>query len=598
MCGIVACHTRQPALDFLLPGLARLEYRGYDSAGVAVTSDGGDIVRLRSIGHLESLERRIAGHTGPQLNGVGIGHTRWATHGMVTENNTHPHTDCARDVHVVHNGIIENALALRDELKRRGHIFSSDVDSEVIAHLVEDELRVCVGTLFDVVNRITSRLIGSWAIAAISRRDRVVVVTAHRSPLVVAHTDVGSFAASDAAALVGWSVDSQVLEDGDVVELRDDGIRWRRADGSSSQPTTRHIVEQSSSVVLGDAPDYMAKEISEQAARADALIQRLEPTIANGKLWEELGLRSLQRVRFVACGTSLNAAAVLARFLGKYGVPATLAPASELEHVVLEPGTLAVALSQSGETADVLRAIAHHPPDVPLLALTNVSHSTLARTADAVLDLGVGTEIGVAATKTFTAQIIAGSSVLLSGLVRSGRLDRATAEELVSRLRQLPQEMELSDDFSRQHVPSVARAVRDAAGFLFVARGAAVPYAAEGALKLKEISYRWAEFQPAGELKHGPIALIEPGTPVVAIDDGHPKLAGNLAEMEARQAHIILVGGTGSTLAYRDGSSPVPAPWGPLPAILPLQRLARELALVLGRDVDKPRNLAKCVTVE
>jgi glucosamine--fructose-6-phosphate aminotransferase (isomerizing) len=596
MCGIVACRTRRPALDFLLPGLRRLEYRGYDSAGVAVHTRTGDVVRVRSVGRLDSLERRIASDAGPVLGGTGIGHTRWATHGAVTEVNSHPHAGCGDEVQVVHNGIIENADELRCDLALRGHVFASVVDSETVAHLVEEALREGAD-LAEAVDKTSARLVGSWALAVLRRGDPAVVVTAHRSPLVVAVNDEGTFAASDMTALAGWSDHVQVVEDGDVVVLGDGHVTWRRADGSRTAPPALATSATRDAVELGDARDYMAKEISEQRANAAQIIDRLSDGIVDGSVWRDLGVPPLSRVRFVSCGTSLNAATVVNRVLGRFGVAGMIAPASELEDAVLEPETLTIALSQSGETADVLRALEVTRGSSPVLAVTNVPSSTLGRSADAVVPLGIGPEIGVAATKTFTAQVLVGTAVMLSGLVYARRLDAATATVLVERLRAVPAQITDADRLAGDHVEAVVQSFRDAPGFLFVGRGAAVPYAAEGALKLKEVTYRWTECQPAGELKHGPIALIDEGTPVVVVDDGHPKLPSNIAEMRARGACVVGVGGPGSVLPYRDGL-PEQVPWGPLASVVALQHLARKLALELGRDVDKPRNLAKSVTVE
>ncbi len=287
---------------------------------------------------------------------------------------------------------------------------------------------------------------------------------------------------------------------------------------------------------------------------------------------------------------------MLARLLARWDVPAVVVPASEVEYDVHEPGTINVALSQSGETADVLRAVDHFRSD-PLLAITNVPHSTLARRADALVELGIGPEIGVAATKTFSAQVVTGVAVLLSGLVAHHRLSPGAARPLVRQLCHVPQQLGTAHELAGARCEHVALGVRDATGFLFVARGPAVPYASEGALKLKELTYRWAEHHPAGELKHGPIALLEKGTPVVVVDDGHPKLGGNIAEVRARGARVITIGGPESSLPYRLDRA-TPAPWGPLAAVVVLQHFARCLALQLGRDVDKPRNLAKSVTVE
>lgn len=596
MCGIVACQTSTPALGYLLPALSRLEYRGYDSAGVAVQTVLGEVVRVRSVGRLKALSRMVAEVNGPDLDGVGIGHTRWATHGLVTETNSHPHIDCTGEIHVVHNGIIENADELRAVLVAEGHRMSTDVDSETIAHLVEAAVVTGVD-LASAVSTATARLRGSWAVAVMRRGCREVVVTAHHSPLLVGHGAAGSFAASDVTALAGWVEDVDVLENDDIAVLRAAGIEWRvRSTARGPTPSRLATGFAIDDIDLGDWTDYMAKEIAEQPLSVARTVDRLGEGISDGSLWRGLGLPHLERVRFVACGTSLNAASVLARLLTEWQVPSALAPASELDSVVSEAGALTIALSQSGETADVLRAL-ERSGDGPVLGLTNVAHSTLGRSADAVLDLGAGPEIGVAATKTFTAQVVTGASVLLSGLVDAGRLDKRSSSNLVNRLRELPTRMAVADELARESCREIARSVADAPGFLLVGRGRAVPYVAEGALKLKELTYRWAEHYAGGELKHGPIALIEPGTPVIVLDDGDPKLPGNIAEVRARNARVLCVGGADSDLPYRR-DEPTGEAWGPLPAAVVLQHLARELALVLGRDVDKPRNLAKSVTVE
>jgi glucosamine--fructose-6-phosphate aminotransferase (isomerizing) len=595
MCGIVACRSSRPALNFLLPALAQLEYRGYDSAGIAVASEAGEPVRLRSVGRLAKLAELVADYDGPTLDGVGIGHTRWATHGPATENNAHPHVDCTGEVFVVHNGIIENAGPLRAALLAAGHRFSSDVDSEVVAHLVEDEIASGAASTAEAVQGALPKLTGSWALAVLRRGERAVVVTTRHSPLLVAETPEGAFAASDVTAMAAIAERVEPLEDGDIVELTDGGLRWVTARTSPDHQRKCLTGLSPTMLELAEAPDFMAKEIAEQPAIAADLVARYVGQVPNGRLWTGLGLPPLSRVRFLACGTSLHAAQVLARVLASAGVPSTLAPASEVDGLVTEPNTLTVALSQSGETADVLRVLDRRYG--PVLALTNSRLSTLARTADAVVDLTAGVEVGVAATKTFTAQVIAGTAVMLSGLVAAGLLTSRDAAGLADELAELPSELALAHELAQGPAAKLAEDLIDRRGFLFVARGSAVPYAAEGALKLKEISYCWAEHHAAGELKHGPIALIEPGTPVVVVDNGHPKLAGNVAEIAARGARVISVAGLEAALPYRVGSS-VDAPWGPLSAVVPLQHLARELAVALGRDVDKPRNLAKSVTVE
>ncbi|MCU1677291.1 MAG: glucosamine--fructose-6-phosphate aminotransferase, isomerizing [Frankiales bacterium] len=595
MCGIAACLTAGPALDFLLPALRQLEYRGYDSAGVAVHTDGGDVVRIRAIGRLSALSDLVAAHSGPTLNGVGIGHTRWATHGGVTVANAHPHTDCAGAVHVVHNGIIDNAEVLRARLVSAGHLLATDVDSEVVAHLVEDELR-STAVLAEAVHRVAALLHGSWALAVTRRGERSVVVTAFHSPLAVALGEDGCYGASDVTALAGVASRVQVLRDGDCAVLRRDSIEWFGGLGAANPPPVVPAPRRAD-VGMGAFQDFMDKEITEQPAAVARLLSRLTGGIANGELWTQLRLPAFRRVRFVACGTSLNAARALANLLAcTGGIPSTVAPASELASAVLEPDTLCVALSQSGETADVLRALDDRRP-LAVLAITNTVESTLGRRADAVVDLGVGVEMGVAASKTFTAQVVAGSAVFLSAMAAIGRIAATDAAHFARDLDAVAGRLAYADLSARAHIPGLAPTLLEQPGFLYVSRGSGMPYAAEGALKLKELSYRWVECDPAGELKHGPIALIEQGTPVVVVDNGNPKLAGNVAEMRARGARIIAVGGPDSSIPCRTSSAD-PAPWGPLEAVIPLQHLAREIALGLGRDVDKPRNLAKSVTVE
>lgn len=595
MCGIVACATATPALRFLLPALRTLEYRGYDSAGVAVQSADGRIVRFREVGGLAALAELVDGSPTEHLDGVGIGHTRWATHGVVTRANAHPHADCRDDVHVVHNGIIDNADALRRRLMLSGHRMASDVDTEVVAHLVEEAVTKGV-PLPDAVAQVAELLTGSWALAVMRRGAPCVVVTAQESPLLVGVGPEGAFATSDLTALSDRTDDARVVADGEVLVLHREGIERRGDAGPTPVALTASGLAPSELRLTGH-PDYMSQEIAAQAPVLETVADRFAHGIVDGSLWRDTGLPDLRRVRFVCCGTSLNAARVLARVLGRWGVPSTMAPASELAGCPREDGTVEIALSQSGETADVLHAIDATGAGDPLLALTNVGHSTLARKADAVVLLGAGPEIGVAATKTFAAQVAVGSAVLLSGLRAAGVLTPEEGRAAADLLYHLPEQVRAADELAHDRVPALVDRLQSAPGFLYVARGDGVPYAYEGALKLTEISYRWTECQPAGELKHGPIALIEPGTPVVVVDDGHPKLGGSIAEVRARRADVVVVGGPDSEGPYRL-DEPDHAPWGPLASVVVLQHLARSVAIALGRDVDKPRNLAKSVTVE
>ncbi|WP_144765458.1 glutamine--fructose-6-phosphate transaminase (isomerizing) [Curtobacterium sp. 9128] len=592
MCGIIAARVADDATPYLLDGLERLEYRGYDSAGIAVRTAVGGTEVLRSVSRLGDLRALVAARSGAALTGTGIGHTRWATHGGVSERNAHPHQDCSGRVSVVHNGIVENADRLRTTLETQGHVFASDVDSEVIAHLVERALAVDADLML-AVQIATAQLEGSWAIVVLDAVTGRMVVAAERSPLVVARTGRGDFVASDVGAIAEWCETFVALRDGDVVELGE-SWEWSSAGVAVPVPFPTPSPFAAAALDLGDHPDHMAKEIEEQPAVVAAVLDRVAVRAADGGMWAGLGLPDPERLAVVACGTSLHAGQVIAtalRWIG--GVPTDVVVASEADQVVLSPGTLVVAISQSGETADVLRALDRFGDAHPVLALTNNVHSSLARRADAVLDCHAGPEIGVAATKTFTAQVVVGVAAMLSALVASGRLspDRATAH--VRALRSLPARMEHAGRVAADRVPLLVSSVRDASGFLFLGRGAGLPYAAEGALKLKELSYRWAEAYPAGELKHGPLALVDEGTPVVVVDHGDPRLQAAIAEVRARGGRVITIGGPGSDVPAL-GS---PEPWGPLEAVVPLQMFARELALRLGCDVDKPRNLAKSVTV-
>jgi glucosamine--fructose-6-phosphate aminotransferase (isomerizing) len=590
MCGIVACDTTQPALNYIVPALERLEYRGYDSAGVAVSTADGGLALLRSVGKLEALKKLVAGYKGPLLNGTGIGHTRWATHGGVCERNAHPHLSCDERLAIVHNGIIDNAAALRSQLRDQGHHFRSDVDSEVVAHLVEEQL---AGNpdLLAAVRNASQRISGSWAIAALERDSGRIVVGANRCPLVVAHSPHGDFAASDVAAVLEWVDSVHILRDGDIVELGG-GRRWAGPDGPRTPPAPIVPGWRPDELLLGDHQDFMAKEIAEQAGVAARIVDRLAPGIADGALWRDLGMPAPERVRILACGTSLHAGLVIGRLFEHTGrVPVRPVIASEGGADIVEPHTTTIAISQSGETADVLQAL----NSAPLVALTNNVHSSLARRADAVVNCHAGPEVGVAATKTFTAQVLTGVALALSGLVYGGRLSRTRARDYVNMFARVPEYLAAADRIAARRIPDLVESLTEAPGFLFIARDAGVPYAAEGALKLQEITYRWAHAYPAGELKHGPIALIDDNTPVVAIDDGNRRLKANIAEVAARGARVIDIGGPGSALPVLPEKQ---MPWGPLEAVVALQHLARSLAVELGRDVDKPRNLAKSVTVE
>ena len=601
MCGIVACHIEGSAPDYLCEALESLEYRGYDSVGIAVRTVGGGALRVRSTHRVAELVQQMTTLPTDNLTGVGIGHTRWATHGGVSERNAHPHTDCTGAVYVVHNGIIENWKDLKGELLSAGHEFCSDVDSEVIAHLVEDELASGVD-LADALSRTIDRCHGSGAIVVMDSRSGRIVGASRHAPLVVAASPLGSFLASDISAFGSLVASFQVLRDGDVVELAAP-LRW--SGNHADQPEVIRHEWTSTELGLHGYPDHMAKEIDEQPELAGRILDRVGTGAANGALWRSLELPEFDRVAIVGCGTSLNAGGIVAAAFRRFGMmPAETIIASEAADTILDPRTLVIAMSQSGETADILHALdGDNFAHCPVLAVTNNPHSSLARRANAIIECNAGPEIGVAATKTFVAQVLTGVAIAISALHELGRVDRANTRSILSDLRRTPDLLAQSLAVAKDVVPPLAAQLATSPGVIFLGRGAGVVYAAEGALKLKELTYRWAQHYPAGELKHGPLALVEEGTPVVVVDGDAARMAGNIAEVAARGARLITIGGAGSTIPALGRSLHAPVgngfqPCGPLESVIPMQVLARELALVLGRDVDKPRNLAKSVTVE
>ncbi len=598
MCGIVACRSRDSAAQFLVSALQRLEYRGYDSAGIAVTGvRPGPLTVVRSVGRIASLEERLAGARPSADLGLGIGHTRWATHGSVSEANAHPHQDCHGAIAVVHNGIIDNAADLRAELVARGHVLTSDVDSEVVAHLVEEDF-ARTGSLGAATLAATRRLRGSWALAVTAGSESEIVLATYHSSLAVGSGPDGHVAASDITALVGTVTSVSVLGDGDVVVLGDT-VTWLDPTGMPTPPRESvRLTWACEDVERGAYDDFMEKEIAEQPEVVLRLLQRLLPGIPDGSLWSGTGLPAPTRLQFLACGSSFYASQVMARTFGRLsGLPADVVVASEFDELVPRSpseGLLTIAVSQSGETSDVLQAV--EGVEGPVLAVTNRPSSSLARRSDAVLESSAGPEIGVAATKTFTTQVVVGAALAVAHAVATQRISTREAVGHGLRLGALPGRLEAVHTASFPVAVALAEELAEARSFFFVSRGGGLPYAAEGALKLKEITYRNAEVIPAGEFKHGPIALIEQGTPVLLVESGDPtRLAGAAAELASRGARVIRLGSSGSdTFPVLTGATPA---WGPLESVVALQHLARCLAVVLGRDADKPRNLAKSVTV-
>ena len=614
MFGIVGYVGRDEALPIVMEGLRRLEYRGYDSAGIAVV-DGVLTVRKRA-GKLAELEALLVDRPAPPAT-IAIGHTRWATHGAPTEGNAHPHLDCEGRVAVIHNGIIENFQELRARLDKQGHVFASETDTECVAHLLEEKL-ADAGSLADAVRMAVGELEGSYALVVISSNhpDELVGVKVS-SPLVVAMWDGGeAMLASDIPALLGTHrADRPTIapvDEGRIVSLTRDGVAAMDLDGAG---VPLHPIEVDWNVAQaqkGGYPYFMRKEIDEQpAAIRDTLAGRVH---AAGLQLDELRvsddvLREVSKVFVVACGTAFHSGLV-----AKYAIehwtrlPVEIEIASEFRYrdPVLGPDTLTLAVSQSGETIDTLEAARHAARQgSQVLAVTNTVGSSLAREADGVFYTHAGPEIGVAASKTFSTQMVAQELVALYlAQVRAAKFPEEISEVLVD-LDELPAKVARAIA-SEDRVRAIAERLADARDVLFIGRHTGYPAALEGALKLKELSYIHAEAYPAGELKHGPIALIEDGVPVVAIATRchvYPKMLSNIQEVKARGASVIAIVTEGDTEAARLADRVLEVPetpelLSPVVVTVPLQLLAYHVAVLRGCDVDQPRNLAKSVTVE
>ncbi len=610
MCGIVAATAGRDVVPVLITGLKALEYRGYDSAGISVF-ENGQLVRVRAKGKVRELEALydqapVAGHSG-------IAHTRWATHGIPSTANAHPHFSSER-VAVVHNGIIENHAELREELKSLGYRFESETDTEVIAHLVDHELLRGVD-LRGAVTAAIARLHGAYAIAVMNRDQPERIVGARRgSPLVVGIGESEHFLGSDVQALIRQTSRFAYLNEGDVVEIRRDGFRIFDADGEPVERAVRTSELSADAVERGEYRHYMIKEIHEQPR---AIADTLEGRISEGRILPNIFgvdadtlLAQVKHVQIVACGTSYHAGMVARYWLeGIAGVPCSVEVASEYRyrHSVVPPGTLFLAVSQSGETADTLAALRDGRTRGYLgsMAICNVPESSLVRESDLVLMTRAGPEIGVASTKAFTTQLAA-LALLVLELARLNGVEADKLEQLVAELATLPRVVsevlvlepeiaQLAERFvPRQHA-------------LFLGRGVHYPVAMEGALKLKEISYIHAEAYPAGELKHGPLALVDDEMPVITVAPNNQlleKLKSNLEEVRARGGELFVFADTDATVTQNGNRGAVikVASGGNLiaPAVftVPLQILAYHVAVLRGTDVDQPRNLAKSVTVE
>src|ERR687898_154086 len=584
MCGIVGYAGNQQALPILLEGLRRLEYRGYDSAGVAVL-DGGEVQVVRKAGKLEALERALGSDT--VLNGAsGIGHTRWATHGQPTDRNAHPHLDCSGRVAVIHNGIIENFFTLRQQLEGEGHRFASQTDTECVAHLVEGAL--AEGLAFpDAVRKALTRLEGSFALAVLHQGDPGVVVGAKRVlPLVAGRAAGENFVASDFAAFLDRTKDGVILEDDQVVVVTPERLEVTDLDGRPVEAYEHHVDWDLSAAEKGGYEHFMLKEMHEQPlAIKQTLEGRTDPAgrlVLDELRMSEDELREVDKVFVVACGTAYHSGLV-----AKYAIehwtrlPVEIEIASEFRYrdPVLDRNTLVIAISQSGETADTLGAVRYaRRQRARVLTVCNTVGASIPRESDAVLYTRAGPEVCVAATKTFATQLAAMYLVALY----------------------------LAQVRGTMFTDKVAGEYKDAHDWLFLGRHVGYPMALEGALKLKEISYLHAEGYPAAELKHGPIALIEDGTPVVVVHPSshvYAKMLTNIQEVAARGAAIIAIAEDGDREVAAHATHVLRVPptaqlLAPLVCLIPLQLLSYHVAVARGCPIDKPRNLAKSVTVE
>ncbi|MCQ5091139.1 glutamine--fructose-6-phosphate transaminase (isomerizing) [Slackia exigua] len=611
MCGIVGYTGTSQATDILIDGLKRMEYRGYDSAGIAVQTDAGLVVR-RKVGKVSGLEAIVASE---HIEGTcGIGHTRWATHGRPSERNAHPHTDCSGRFAVVHNGIIENFAALKEELAGRGHEFRSDTDTEVIAHLIEEAYE---GDLLDAVRMAARRLVGAYGLAVTCTFEPGVIVAARKdSPVIIGAGETGAIVASDIVAIVGETRDAVVLENDTFARMAcvdgEVSISYRDFDGEAIEPEVMHVDWDISAAERGGYPDFMMKEIFEQPRTIrDTLAGRM----VNGHLkFDELTLNfeelaAIDRVYIIACGTSYHAGLVAKNLIeGWSRIPCEVEVASEFRYrnPIVTPSTLVVAVSQSGETADTLAAIRDaRIRGAKVFGITNVVGSPIARESDGVIYIKANKEIAVAATKSFLGQVVA--LTLLSMLLGQVR-GLLTTKQIRMLFRELAdtalQVEEILSDLAP--IDEAAEACKDATSALFVGRGIGATICYEGALKLKEVSYLHAEAYAAGEMKHGPIALLDEGFPVIAVATQSPtydKVVSNIQECKARGARIVVVATEGDEDIREHADYVIYVPkvrdcFSAVTVSVPLQLFARAIAIKRGCDVDQPRNLAKSVTVE
>lgn len=616
MCGIVGYVGAKQAIDVVIEGLRRLEYRGYDSAGVALLTEYGLATDKRA-GKLGNLESALSGKPLAAAT-TGIGHTRWATHGGPTDRNAHPHIDCDRKLAVIHNGIIENFAELRQELEKKGHEFVSETDTESVAHLLEDEYRNSNDDLAEAMRRVCRRLRGAFTLVAIHADSPGLVVGARRnSPLVVGRGTNENFLASDVSAFIAFTRNAIELGQDQVVEIRDDLVQVTNFDGSPAITNEYEVTWDAAAAEKGGFPHFMLKEIAEQPrAVADTLLGRIGE---DGRLaLDEMRLsddelREVDKIIVIGCGTAYHAG-LIAKYAIEHWtrIPVEIELASEFRYrdPIVDRSTLVIAISQSGETMDTLMALRHaREQRARVLAICNTNGSTIPRESDAVLYTHAGPEIAVASTKAFLTQIVATYLVgLYLAQVRGTKFgDEITS--IIDALSEMPEKIEQVLE-TMEPIRNLAATLQDKSSVLFLGRHVGFPVALEGALKLKELAYMHAEGFAAGELKHGPIALIEAGTPVIVSVPSprgrsviHDKVLSNIQEVRARGALAIVIAEEGdeSVIDFADHLIRIPqcaTLLQPLLATVPMQVFACEMASLKGFDIDQPRNLAKSVTVE
>ncbi|HTJ96744.1 MAG TPA: glutamine--fructose-6-phosphate transaminase (isomerizing) [Rhodocyclaceae bacterium] len=607
MCGIVAAVAKRNVVPVLIEGLNKLEYRGYDSAGLAYLSSSNELTRLRSVGRVAELASQADGKSSVQ----GIAHTRWATHGVPSERNAHPHI--SDGLAVVHNGIIENYAEIKQQLTALGYVFTSDTDTEVIAHLVHHTLKT-TPDLFEAVRKATLQFIGAYAIAVIHEGEQRIVVARHGAPLLLGIGADGNYAASDASALLQVTRNMVYLEEGDIAEITETTVRIVRPDGSAVTRAVHESNLSADAVELGNFRHYMQKEIFEQPqALANTLemvggSQTIQPQIFGV---EASGLfAKAKSILILACGTSYHSGLVARYWIEQIaGIPCTVEIASEYRYriSVHDPEQLIVAISQSGETADTLAAVryAKERGQKMTLAICNVAESAIVRECALRFLTRAGPEIGVASTKAFTTQLAALALLTLALSKQQGKLSVQDEQNYLNALRHLPVAVQKVLDLEPE-IESWAKHFADKQHALFLGRGHHYPIAMEGALKLKEISYIHAEAYAAGELKHGPLALVDKNMPVISVapnDTLLEKLKSNLQEVKARGGQLYVFADRDSEVTESEGVHIIRLPehyglLSPILHVVPLQLLSYHVALVKGTDVDKPRNLAKSVTVE